>query len=53
MTWRIWSPVGSTSSSNASFETSFSSDAACALDDKQRLRTAGSAAPLEAFPFAA
>jgi hypothetical protein len=27
MTWRIWSPVGSTSSSNASFETSFSPDA--------------------------
>ena len=27
MTWRIWSPVGSTSSSNASFEPSFSPDA--------------------------
>lgn len=26
MTWRIWSRVGSTSSSNASFETSFSSE---------------------------
>jgi hypothetical protein len=36
MTWRIWSPVGSTSSSNASFETSFSSDAASALDEKRR-----------------
>src|SRR5215207_5896327 len=32
MTWRIWSPVGRCSSSNASFETSFSSDAASALD---------------------
>ena len=31
MTWRPWSPVGSTSSSNASFERSFSSDAASAL----------------------
>ena len=42
MTWRIWSPVGSTSSSNASFETSFSSGAASALDDeekRQRLRS--------------
>jgi hypothetical protein len=36
MTWRIWSPVGSTSSSNASFETSFSSDAASALDVKEK-----------------
>jgi hypothetical protein len=36
MTWRIWSPVGSTSSSNASFERSFSSDAASALDEKRR-----------------
>ena len=35
MTWRIWSPVGSTSSSNASFERSFSSDAASALDEKR------------------
>ena len=42
MTWRIWSPVGSTSSSNASFETSFSSDAASALDDRR--------APDEPFP---
>ena len=36
MTWRIWSPVGSTSSSNASFERGFSSDAASALDDKRK-----------------
>jgi hypothetical protein len=35
MTWRIWSPVGRCSSSNASFEISFSSDAASALDEKQ------------------
>ena len=34
MTWRIWSPVGSTSCSNASFETNFSSDAASALRAK-------------------
>jgi hypothetical protein len=38
MTWRIWSPVGSTSSSNASFETSFSSDAASALYEKRNKR---------------
>ena len=38
MTWRIWSPVGSTSSSNASFETSFSSDAAPALRDEGKRR---------------
>ena len=37
MTWRIWSPVGSTSSSNASFERSFSSDAASALDEKRNV----------------
>jgi len=35
MTWRIWSPVGRCSSSNASFEASFSSDAASALDEKR------------------
>jgi hypothetical protein len=44
MTWRIWSPVGSTSSSNASFETSFSSDAASALDEKRYKRSAWKAA---------
>ena len=38
MTWRIWSPVGSTSCSNASFETSFSSDAASALRDSGSAR---------------
>jgi hypothetical protein len=35
MTWRIWSPVGSTSCSNASFETSFSPAAASALREAQ------------------
>ena len=47
MTWRIWSPVGSTSCSNASFETSFSSDAASALRDKE-VRSAS--APFHAKP---
>ena len=36
MTLRIWSPVGRCSSSNASFEISFSSDAASALDEKRQ-----------------
>ena len=45
MTWRIWSPVGSTSSSNASFETNFSSDAASALDEEQQRRRALTAWP--------
>jgi hypothetical protein len=36
MTWRIWSPVGRCSSSNASFEISLSSDGTSALDEKRR-----------------
>ena len=48
MTWRIWSPVGSTSSSNASFETSFSSDAPSALDEKQRFAHTNRASSLVA-----
>ena len=48
MTWRIWSPVGSTSSSNASFERSFSSDAASALE--RRMPPPALALALDASP---
>ena len=45
MTWRIWSPVGSTSSSNAFFETGFSSGGASALDDKEKRKRLRSGRP--------
>ena len=51
MTWRIWSPVGSTSSSNESFETS--SHAASALCDEQQQQVAGGCLGLTTRPIRA